>query len=165
MSFDPALTERAARILACRDPAPGDRLDAFLMLAGQELLWRRDGPGANFAEAVRRYETDAGKALARVPRPPSFGVVRWCRILRCHEVAVWLAGRRLGDLLSRDRRRYEARDWRAEDRLLVTLGVSHDVARNEPPRRLDDAERRVTELALVSLVHPDFADCVRTAAP
>ena len=41
MPLDTAVTERAARILIERDPGPGDRLDAFLLLAGQEYLWRR----------------------------------------------------------------------------------------------------------------------------
>ena len=41
MPLDTAVTERAARILIERDPGPGDRLDAFLVLAGQEYLWRR----------------------------------------------------------------------------------------------------------------------------
>ncbi len=41
MTFDDAITERAARILIEREPRPGDRLDALLFLAGQEYLWRR----------------------------------------------------------------------------------------------------------------------------
>ncbi len=48
MPLDTAVTERAARILIERDPGPGDRLDAFLLLAGQEYLWRsRDRGGAS----------------------------------------------------------------------------------------------------------------------
>ena len=41
MPHDIVSTGRAARILIERDPGPGDRLDAFLLLAGQEYLWRR----------------------------------------------------------------------------------------------------------------------------
>ena len=35
MSLDTAVTVRAVRILIERDPGPGDRLDAFLLLAGK----------------------------------------------------------------------------------------------------------------------------------
>ncbi len=165
MTFDDAITERAARILIEREPRPGDRLDALLFLAGQEYLWRRDGPGADFADAMRRYEAATAAVLPRPVSPPSFGIVRWCRFLRCHEVAVWLAGHRIGCLLSRSRRRYEADDWRAEERLLVTLGLPHEAARSELPRRLDDAEHRVTELALAHLVDPAAAERARSDAP
>ena len=48
--FDIFATGQAARMLVQRDPAPGDRLDAFLFLAGQEYLWRTDGPGPDFGE-------------------------------------------------------------------------------------------------------------------
>ena len=34
----------AARILIDQDPGPGDRIDAYLLLTGQEFLWRGDGP-------------------------------------------------------------------------------------------------------------------------
>ena len=37
-------TERAARILAERGPE--DRLDAFMMLTGQDYLWRMQGPAS-----------------------------------------------------------------------------------------------------------------------
>ena len=47
----PDPTERAARILAERGPA--DRLEAFMMLAGQDYLWRMQGPDA-LAELARR---------------------------------------------------------------------------------------------------------------
>ena len=99
-SFDTDATVRAARMLIDREPGPATRLDAFLLLAGQEYLWRRDGPGADFAEAVRRYEAAAGTTLARPLSPPSFGVVKWRGAERRHEVAVWLAGRFLGWLAS-----------------------------------------------------------------
>ena len=73
MSFDTDATMRAARTLIDRAPGPGTRLDAFLLLAGQETLWRSDGPGADFAEAVRRYEANVSSASASVadtvPRP------------------------------------------------------------------------------------------------
>ena len=44
MPFEPDATMRAARILIGQDPGPGDRLDAFLLLTGLELLWRRTRP-------------------------------------------------------------------------------------------------------------------------
>lgn len=165
-SFDTDATMRAARILIARAPGPGTRLDAFLLLAGQEHLWRRDGPGADLAEAVRRYETAAGITLARPRSPPSFGVVKWRSAERRHEVAVWLAGRFLGWLSSPTRRCCRsACDWRADTRLLVSLGLSHEAARDEPPRALPDAERRVTELALAGVVDPRRADRAGTTAP
>ena len=52
MAFDAEATTRALGLLIAQDPGPGDRLDAFLLLAGRELLWRRDGPGADFAGRV-----------------------------------------------------------------------------------------------------------------
>ena len=104
VSFDAGATMRAARILIARAPGPATRLDAFLLLAGQEHLWRRDGSGADFAEAVRRYEAAAGTTLARPMSPPSFGVVKWRGAERRHEVAVGLAGRFLGWLSSPSRR-------------------------------------------------------------
>ena len=158
-SFDTDATMRAARILADLEPGPATRLDAFLLLAGQEDLWRRDGPGADFGQAVRRYEAAAGTTLARPLSPPSFGVVKWRGAERRHEVAVWLAGRFLGWLSSPTRRAVRsARDWRADTRLLVSLGLSHAAARAEPPCALPDAERRVTELALAGVVDPRWAD-------
>ena len=166
MSFDTDATMRAARTLIDRAPGPGTRLDAFLLLAGQETLWRSDGPGADFAEAVRRYEAAAGITLARPPSPPSFGVVKWRGAERRHEVAVWLAGRFLGWLSSPTRRCCRsACDWRADTRLLVSLGLSHRDVRDEPPRALPDAERRVTELALAGLVDPRWAGRAGRAAP
>ena len=44
MAPRPDPTERAARILAERGPE--DRLDAFMMLTGQEYLWRMQGPAS-----------------------------------------------------------------------------------------------------------------------
>ncbi len=80
MTLRPDPTERAARILAERGPK--DRLDTFMMLSGQQYLWRmqgpeRDRPGADFAEAVRCYEAKTGRVLARQTHPPSFGIVRY----------------------------------------------------------------------------------------
>ena len=114
MPLDTAVTERAARILIERDPGPGDRLDAFLLLAGQEYLWRRrDRPGADFGEAVRMYEAAAGRRLPRPTSLPFFGAVKRRRIERRREVAVWLAGRFLGWLYSPDGRgRASDTDWR-----------------------------------------------------
>ncbi len=153
MPFDPDATMRAARILIGQDPGPGDRLDAYLLLAGHELLWRRDGPGADFGKALRRYEAVSGRALPIPASPPSFGVVKWRGAERRHEVGVWLAGRFLGWLSSPTRRRCRAaRDWRADDRVLIALGLPHAAVRSEPPRSLDDAERRVTELALANIL-------------
>ena len=92
MALRPDPTERAARILAERGPE--NRLDAFTMLAGQDYLWRMQGPerdssGADFAEAVRHYEAETGRVLARQTRPPNFGVVRYYRPDRTREVAVF----------------------------------------------------------------------------
>ena len=141
--FDTGATMRAARILIDRAPGPATRLDVFLLLAGQEPLWRRDGPGADFAEAVRRYEAAAGTTLARHLPPPSFGVVKWRGAERRHEVAVWLAGRFLGWLSSPTPRCCRsACDWRADTRLLVSLGLSHAAARDEPPRDRNRTRRR-----------------------
>ena len=164
--FDTDATMRAERILIARAPGPVTRLDAFLLLAGQEPLWRRDGPGADFVEAVRRYEAAAGITLARPRSPPYFGVVKWRGAERRHEVAVWLAGRFLGWLSSPTRRCCRsACDWRADTRLLVSLGLSLAVARDEPPRALPDAERRVTEIALAGVVDPRWAVGGGRAAP
>ena len=128
MPFDTDATMRAARILIDQDPGPGDRLDAYLLLAGHQFLWRGDGPGAE----------------------------------RRHEVAVWLAGRFLGWLSSPTRRRCRAAcDWRADDRVLIALGASHAMVRSEPPRPLDDTERRVTELALANVIAAPVADDAR----
>ena len=164
--FDTGATMRAARILIDRSPGPATRLDAFLLLAGQEPLWRRLGPGADFAEAVRRYEAAAGTTLARPLSPPSFGVVRWRGAERRHEVAVWLAGRFLGWLSSPTRRCCRsACDWRADTRLLVSLGLPHAAARDEPTRALPDAQRRVLELAFASVVDRRWAAAAGRAAP
>ncbi len=158
-SFDTDATVRAARMLIDREPGPATRLDAFLLLAGQEYLWRRNGPGADFAEAVCRYEAAAGTTLARPLSPPSFGVVKWRGAERRHEVAVWLAGRFLGWLASPTRRHCRtARDWRADERILVALGLPLAAARDEPARSLDDARHRVRALALAGLVHPPWRD-------
>ena len=78
MPFDSDATMRAARILTDQDPGPGDRLDAFLLLTGLEFLWRRDGPGADFAEAVCRYEAVSGRT------PPETGLAT---VLRRRQVA------------------------------------------------------------------------------
>ena len=69
-------TERAVRLLIDRAPGPGSRLDAFLLLAGQEYLWRGVGPGADFPEAVRRYEAAIGRTLS-ASLTPSYGVDRF----------------------------------------------------------------------------------------
>ena len=164
MPFDPDLTMRAARILVGQDPGPGDRLDAFLLLAGQELLWRSEAPGVDFAEAVHRYEAATGRTLPRPAALPSFGVVKWRGAERRHEVGVWLAGRFLGWLWSPTRHRARtARDWRADDRVLIALGASHAAARSEPPRFLDGAERRVTQLAIANILGAGIAHAARRA--
>ena len=150
MFHDHGATAYAARLLIGR--APGRRLDAFLLLAGQEVLWRGAGPGADFAEAVRRYEAAIGRALPRATSLPSFGAVKWRRAERRSEVAVWLSGRFLGWLASAGPGRADAGDWRAEGRLLAGLGVTRDTARTEPARGLLDTELRVIELARVHVV-------------
>ncbi len=58
-----------------------------MMLTGQEYLWRtqgpkRDSPGADFAEAIRRYEAKTGRVLARQTHTPGFGAVRHYRYKR-----------------------------------------------------------------------------------
>ena len=148
-------TERAARLLIDSATGPGSRLDAFLLLAGQEVLWRGAGPGANFAEAVRRYEAARRGTLPRAASLPSFGVVKWRRAERRREVAVWLAGRFLGWLASPSRGLADAGDWRAEARLLAGLGVARDTARTEPARGLLDTELRVIELSRLHVVERD----------
>ena len=65
-SFETDATMRAERILIDRAPGPGTRRDAFLLLAGQVHLWRRDGPSADFAEAERCV---TGLALGDVVDP------------------------------------------------------------------------------------------------
>jgi len=152
MLYHDAATERAAGLLIDARPSPGRRLDAFLLLAGKEHLWRTAGPGADFADAVRRYEAATGRVLPRAASLPSFGAVKWRRAERLGEVAVWLAGRFLGWLASRSRGRSDACDWRAEERLLVGVGIAREMARIEPPRMLLDAELRVIELARVHVV-------------
>ena len=95
----------------------------------------------------------SGRTLPRPASPPSFGVVKWRGAERRHEVAVWLAGRFLGWLSSPTRRRCRtACDWRADHRVLIALGAFHAFFRSEPPRSLENAERRVTELALANLI-------------
>ncbi len=155
MSHDNAATERAALILTERDPAPGDRVDAFLVLAGQDALWRKDGPAADFSEAVRLYEAGTGRVLARPASLPRFGAVRHRRAERRREVAVWLAGRFLGWIFC-DVGDGRASDpiWRLGGMLPIGLGLSHAAACAEPPRSLADAERRVTGLARANLVDP-----------
>ncbi len=160
MAQRPDPTERAARILAERGPE--DRLDAFMMLTGQEYLWRmqgpeRDSPGADFAEAVRRYEAETGKVLARQTRPPSFGAVRYYRPDRCREVAVWLGGRLLDWISTRERGRRTDAIWSLRA-LPIVLGRSYREMCAEPLRPLADAERRITELAYVHLVEPGAGD-------
>ena len=150
MFHDDGATAHAARLLT--DRAPRCRLDAFLLLAGRESLWRGAGPGADFAEAVRRYETAIGRALPRAVSLPSFGAVKWRRAERRSEVAVWLAGRFLGWLASPSRARAHTGDWRAEARLLASLGVARETAHTEPARGLLDTELRVVELARVHVV-------------
>lgn len=152
MFHDDGATAYAAHLLI--DRAPASRLDAFLLLAGQEVLWRGAGPGADFAEAVRRYEAAIGRALPRIASLPSFGAVKWRPAERRAEVAVWLAGRFLGWLVSPSRGRADAGDWRAEARLLAGLGVARETARIEPARGLLDTELRVIELAHVHVVEP-----------
>ena len=150
MFHDDGATAYAARLLI--DRVPGCRLDAFLHLAGHDFLWRGAGPGADLAEAVRRYEAAIGRALPRAASLPSFGAVKWRPAERRSEVAVWLAGRFLGWLASPSRDRADAGDWRAEARLLAGLGVARDAARIEPARGLLDTELRVIELARVHVV-------------
>ena len=150
MFHDHGATAYAARLLI--DRAPASRLDAFLLLAGQEVLWRGAGPGADLAEAVRRYEAAIGRALPRAASLPSFGAVKWRRAERRAEVAVWLAGRFLGWIESPSRGRADAGDWRAEARLLAGLGVARETARTEPARGLLDTELRVIELARLHVV-------------
>ena len=152
MFHDHGATAYAARLLI--DRAPGRRIDAFLLLAGQERLWRGAGPGTDFAEAVRRYEAATGQALPRAASLPSFGVVKWRRAERRSEVAVWLAGRFLGWLESPSRARADAGDWQADERLLAGIGVARETARIEPARGLLDTELRVIELARVHVVEP-----------
>ena len=147
-------TERATDLLLDRASGPRSRLDAFLLLVSQQYLWRGTGPGADFAEAVRRYEAATGQALPRAASPPSFGVVKWRRDERRSEVAVWLAGRFLGWLASPSRDCADAGDWRAEERLLAGIGVARETARIEPARALLDTELRVIELARVHVVEP-----------
>ena len=149
-----AATGRATRLLIDREPGPCSRLDAFLLLTGQEYLWRGAGPGADFAEAVRRYEAATGRALPRAASLPSFGAVKWRRDERRSEVAVWLAGRFLGWLVSPSRGRADAGDWRAEERLLAGIGVARETVRIEPARGLLDTQLRVIELACVHVVEP-----------
>ena len=152
MFHDDGATVYAAHLLIGREP--GSRLDAFLLLASQQYLWRGAGPGADFTEAVRRYEAAIGRALPRAASPPSFGAVKWRRAERRSEVAVWLAGRFLGWLASRSRGRADAGDWHADERLLAGLGVAPETARIEPPRMLLDTELRVIELARMHVVEP-----------
>ena len=154
MPHDSAATERAAPILAERGPGPRDRLDAFLMLSGQDFLWRRDGPRADCGEAVRIHEARTGEALPRPASLPSFGVARRRGAGR-REVAIWLAGHFLGWIVGRGRPcRATDRVWRLGAILPVCLGLSHEAACREPPRPLADAERRVTELARANLIDP-----------
>ena len=141
-------------------PDPTER--AFMILASQEYLWRMQGPesdtpGTDFAEAVRRYEAETGRVLARQPRPPSFGTVRYYHPDRCREVAVWLGRRLLDWILTRERGRPADAIWLI-GRLPVVLGLSYREACAEPPRPLVDAEHRITELAYVHLVDPGAGD-------
>ena len=164
MRLDSDTTMRAARILIDQDPGPGDRLDAFLLLAGREFLWRTHGPGADFAAAIGRYETATGRTLPRPVALPSFGVVKWRGAERRHEVGVWLAGRFVGWLSSPSRTRPRtARDWRPDARVLIALGLPHAVARGEPLRTLNGAERRVTFLALSNILGAGAEDTARSA--
>ena len=84
---DPA-TGRTARLLVNVKPVPGSRLGTFLFLAVRESLWRTADSGADFPEAVRRYEAAVGRRLPRVTSLPSFGAVER-RVGECRrEVAV-----------------------------------------------------------------------------
>ena len=158
MSHDSDATEYAALVLAECDPGPRDRLDAFLMLSGQDFLRCRDGPspgaGADFGEAVRIHEARIGQTLPRPKSLPSFGVAKRRGAGR-REAAVRLAGRFLGWIVGR------GRPCRASDRirrlygsLPICLGLSHEAARREPPRPLADAKRRAIELARANLLDP-----------
>ncbi len=61
---------------------------------------------------------------------------------------MWLTERLPGWLSSRTRRRCRTvRDWRADERVLVALGLPLAAVRNEPVRSLDGARHRVTALA------------------
>ena len=158
MSRDGDATEYAALVLTERDPGPRDRLDAFLMLSGQDFLWRRDGsspgPGTDFGEAIRIHEARTGAALPRPKSLPSFGVAKRRGAGR-REAAVWLAGRFLGWIVGRGRPcRATDRIWRLDGPLPICLGLSHEAARREHPRPLAAAERRVAELARANLLDP-----------
>ena len=79
------------------------------------------------------------------------------RAERMREAAVWLGGRLLGWIFTRERGRPADAIWRLGD-LPVVLGRSYREACAEPPRPLADAERRVTELAYIHLVDPGAGD-------
>lgn len=154
MPHDRAATEYAALILAERDPGPCDRLDAFLILAGQDSLWLRDGPTADFDEAVRIHEARTGEVLPRLTSLPSVGVAKRRGAGR-REAGVWLAGRFLGWIVGCGHPcRASSRIWRLDNPLPICLGLSHEAARREPPRPLAGTERRVTELARANLLDP-----------
>ena len=142
------LTERAARILIDGQSDPHDRLDAYLTLTGQEFLWRCDGSGADFDEALRRYEATTGRKLARVASNilPMFGVIKYSRQDRRSEVAVWLSGTFLGWIFARGRARPQDPTWHLETSLAITLGLPLIAIRSEPTRTLKHAEQRVIEL-------------------
>jgi len=78
-----------------------------------------------------------------------------------------LAGRFLGWLSSPTRPRCRtAGDWRADERVLVALGLPLAAVRDEPSRSLGGAQRHVTALALAELIGPpcrDGADRTPTA--
>ena len=154
MSHDRATTEYAALILAERDPGPCDRLDAFIILAGQDPLWLRNGPTADFDEAVRIHEARTGEVLPRLTSLPSVGVARR-RGAGHREAGVWLAGCFLGWIVGCGRPcRASNRIWHLDNSLSISLGLSHEAACREPPRPLAGAERRVTELARANLLGP-----------
>ena len=67
-------------------------------------------------------------------------------------MAVWLAGRFLAWLASPSRGGRDAEDWRADERLLITLGGSRETVRIEPPGALLEVELRVIELARTHIV-------------
>ena len=152
MPLDTAVTERAARILIERDPGPGDRLDAFLLLAGQEYLCaptsaRRSArpapPEARVAPLLRRGQAAAHRAspgsrrLARGPLPRLAVQPRW-------------PGPRFRHGLASD-----------GPSLSICLGLPYETALKEPPRSLPHAERRVTELALANVVDPGVEGVAR----
>ena len=123
----------------------------------EDALDQWNSPGADFAEAIRRYEAETGRVLARQTRPPSFGAVRHYRPDCCREVAVWFGGHMLDWMLTRERGRPTDARW-SLGALPVVLGRSYWEMCAEPLRPLADAERRIIGLAFAHLVDPGAGD-------